>query len=53
MKQILNYDFLIDNEEEFYKWLDEGYTKGSFLKEECILKEPFNNKEGEEDGTIL
>ena len=46
-KTILNYDFLIDNEETFYKWLDEGYKMGAFIKEECILKEPFDSKEGE------
>ncbi len=45
MNQILNYDFLIKDETIFYEWIDEGYKKGAFIKEECILKEKEDVKE--------
>lgn len=41
-KEILNYDFVINDYDKFTKWLDRGYKDGVFSKEECILREDYD-----------
>ena len=36
---ILSYDFVVTDAEAFEEWLDEGYQKRAFVKEERTHKE--------------